>query len=489
MVQVDGTPDGEALAAQAANPNGATVAHARVIPINALGEAVTEADGTRWWEVEVGVAGGDSAFGWVREKDHAQVRLCTPWDWPGFEIVEIDSTPPRELYAHHVVQQAHATPDEQAELEAEGSGVDGGTLFRKLYDVIDLDGDKALTPMELRQALTRPWLAQALSHLIIRHESEWSGPMSKWHAMDDLIPESRKEDWNKEKERIESLLWWSEVKGNHGLPGDESLVAYNLHPVGLVENFFVLPNSVCKTCGSPINLTEDFIREISGRGVSSDFVSALSEASGDLFRKYDIDSCSQIKHLLAQAKKETNGFISFRESLNYSRRTYTAESLYSLAPTAINNGFSRKGITFRSHAEKIKWIDENLIGNDAAYGEHCFGSNEQPGKDFRGRGFIHLTHYETYRRCAQATGLPIDSNPELLENDPDAAIESALWFWKDRDIGPIADNLSNSGDSGVTAVTRPINTGLAGLSDRQKYKREISPVFNRHFNSGCTKND
>jgi hypothetical protein len=237
LVRAEGTPDGAALAAQAGSPDGPTAAHARVIPVKALGEAVTEADGTRWWQVEVGTEDGNGASGWVREKDHANVRLCTPWDWPGFEIVDVDGATPRAHYAHHVVQQGHMTPDEQGQLEAEGAGVDSGVLFRKLYDVIDLDGDKALTPLELRQALRKPWLAQALSHLIIKHESEWSGPMDKWHAMDDLIPEQRRQDWEKEKERIESLLWWNDVKGNHNLLDDLPLISHNFHPVGLISNF------------------------------------------------------------------------------------------------------------------------------------------------------------------------------------------------------------------------------------------------------------
>ncbi|NZA27681.1 hypothetical protein H0E84_14970 [Luteimonas sp. SJ-92] len=177
-------PDATQLNAQTNGTDGPVVGHARVLPISVLDEPVKEEDGTRWWKVEVGTVEGSSASGWVREKGHTKVGLCTPWHWPGFEIVDIDGSTPRALYAHHVVQQGHIVPDEQSELETESAGAEGGILFRKLYDVLDLDGDKSLTPLELRQALRKPWLAQALSHLIIKHESEWSGPMDKWRAMD-----------------------------------------------------------------------------------------------------------------------------------------------------------------------------------------------------------------------------------------------------------------------------------------------------------------
>lgn len=227
------TPSAAQLAA-ARSAGGGPVAHCtRVLPIKTL-TAITEHDGTRWWFVDVGTEGGETASGWVCERDHAHVRLASPWEWPGFEIVRIDDTRPDHFYARHAAQHGQATPDEQTALEQRGADVDIGPIFLKLYDAIDDSGERKLTCDEIRRALRKPWLAQALSHLIIEHESEWSGPMAKWDAVDELIPENRKKDWAKEKERIGSLLWWGDVKRHHGLPANEPLVAFNLHAVGLL---------------------------------------------------------------------------------------------------------------------------------------------------------------------------------------------------------------------------------------------------------------
>jgi predicted chitinase len=99
---------------------------------------------------------------------------------------------------------------------------------------------------------------------------------------------------------------------------------------------------------------------------------------------------------------------------------------------------------------------------------------------------IHLTHYATYLKCAQAIGQPIDSQPELVESNPRVIIETALWFWKDKKIDTIANNHANDGDAGVANVTRPINSALKGLDSRQKYKREISTVFDQLYpTTGC----
>jgi predicted chitinase len=159
-----------------------------------------------------------------------------------------------------------------------------------------------------------------------------------------------------------------------------------------------------------------------------------------------------------------------------------------MVPSAINAGLTRKGLTFSSNHAKMVWIDTHLIENDAGYGEHSFGSNLHPGKDYRGRGLIHLTHYSHYKPCADATGYPIDSQPELLETDAKVIIESGLWFWKWKQNGAIqriADDPAQTGNASVREITYLVTGSYSqGLADRQQYKREISPIFNQMF-GGC----
>ncbi|MEZ0470343.1 glycoside hydrolase family 19 protein [Luteimonas salinilitoris] len=466
---------------QVAGANGPQAGFLRVRQIKLLEKSAAEEDGTRWWEIDVGTADGSSRTGWAREKDHANVTLCSPWAWPGFEIVKGETSTPAQLYARHVVQQRQATPSEEGELAAEGEPVDTRPVFSKLYDIIDqADGGKEkdghLSPQEIRKALARPWLAQAISRLIVEYENEWSGPMSKWDEIDQHIPEERKADWTQEKSRIKSLTWWDDVKGKHGFP--QVSKANHFHPVGLVGNFFK-SGLTCKTCGRSILLSFDFMRKVAGSEAKDKFLTEFSELSGELLTKYEVNTCSQIKHLLAQGKHETKRFTAFRESLYYS--SYTAESLYAMAPTAINNGFVRKGLTFETNKDKIDYIEDNLLKNDAGYGQHCFGSNKFPNKDYRGRGLLHLTHFETYENYAKEVGHPIDSNPELVETKTAVIMETGLWYWKKHSIGTIADNPSYAGDAAVKRVTYPINPGYKGLAERQRFMREISKIFEDEF--------
>ncbi|MCC8392452.1 glycoside hydrolase family 19 protein [Paraburkholderia sp. MMS20-SJTR3] len=438
-----------------------------------------------WWHVEGVNAQGQPIDGWVCDFNHASGRVTREFaqKWIDFECLSDDHDPAHTIFATTRKWVDYAGGAEVAE-PASRSNL--SPLMVTVYDALFKKGDGKQAADELcTLAQTErggyPWLMQAASRLIVRHESEWANP-SKWKQ---LVTELEKQTGAKpqheeEQKRIETLAWWDEVKAAvPGFPGPE---IFHIHPIALGSNF-VNKNLVCKQCGAIITLTSDFLRKIAP-DASSDFVVAMARASVDLFSQYGVNTCRQVKHLLAQAKHETKRFKEFRESLNYV--SYTGQSLYNMAPTAINSGFARKNMTFPTPSTKIVWIQKHLIANDAAYGEHCFGAKEQPGKDFRGRGLLHLTHYETYKRCAQAIGYPIDRQPELVENNHRIVNESGLWFWRDRALGAIADNPTNLGDEGVKKITHPINPGLKGLPERQQFKREISAMFNQDFSSGCT---
>ncbi|MCD7099396.1 hypothetical protein [Stenotrophomonas sp. MMGLT7] len=241
MMGSDGSVSGRDMQAwsqfplQVGQGDGPTANSIRVVAIKQLTKVAAEADGTRWWEVDVGTVEGSTRIGWVREKGHPQVTLCSPWDWPGFEIVEGEASTPEQLYARHIDATKQARPDEQAAMAARAAEANGGPLFSRVCDAIDLDDDKVLTPDELRKALKQPWLADALSRLIIHHTSEWGTPAAQWDAIDKDIPENRKGDWEREKEKFQTLQWWSAVAPQTGLPKDAKI--YHFHPIGLIRSF------------------------------------------------------------------------------------------------------------------------------------------------------------------------------------------------------------------------------------------------------------
>lgn len=82
------------------------------------------------------------------------------------------------------------------------------------------------------------------------------------------------------------------------------------------------------------------------------------------------------------------------------------------------------------------------------------------GYRYRGRGFIQLTGRSNYRAASAALGLPLEKNPELVEQ-PDIAAKTAVYFWRTN----VQSRVSNWDD--VTTITKSINGGYNGLDDRK----------------------
>lgn len=107
---------------------------------------------------------------------------------------------------------------------------------------------------------------------------------------------------------------------------------------------------------------------------------------------------------------------------------------------------------------------EEIADGSAYEGRQDLG-NVYPGdgKRYKGRGLIQLTGRYNYRAAGKAMGLPLEDNPELVVKDPLINAGIAGWYWQSRKINAVADK----GD--FQQVTRLINGGLNGYSDRLQY--------------------
>ena len=94
--------------------------------------------------------------------------------------------------------------------------------------------------------------------------------------------------------------------------------------------------------------------------------------------------------------------------------------------------------------------------------------NVQPGDGprFKGHGPIQITGRANHRACGRYLGLDLERDPLLL-TEPRYGTASAVWFWTQGN-GQIDLNLL--ADRGwFKTITRVINGGLTGLSDRRQY--------------------
>lgn len=213
------------------NTDGPKAGASKISKISMLDNQVTSQDGTRWWQVTIRSEAGTDETGWACTKQD-KVRLCSPWDWPGFDTLE-DSTKPVELHAYRLMSTSQILPEEKADAENLAKNAKKGAALSKLHQIMALDEGDRVKLNDIRNALKSPEQARALSHLIIRHESEWGGEMTKWDALNKFMEGPLKTDWDAEKKRIKTLQWKNRIKN---IPNK---YLWHLHPVGTLNLFIV----------------------------------------------------------------------------------------------------------------------------------------------------------------------------------------------------------------------------------------------------------
>ncbi|MBA1364448.1 glycoside hydrolase family 24 protein [Burkholderia gladioli] len=200
-----------------------------------MNSTVKDDKGRAWFLVTIGAKDGSARQGWVCEQDHPLVRMCGPWDWPGFELIDNSSIMPVDMLKRYIhVTELYLADESKTEFEASAATVNAGPLITNLEKAIDTDHDGKVTALELKHALETPWMAEALSHLVVRCESEWGGGLGKWEALSPLMKKLLWL-WKTEIERIGKLQWWEQVASVEGFPKEPS--PWHFHPIGLVGNF------------------------------------------------------------------------------------------------------------------------------------------------------------------------------------------------------------------------------------------------------------
>ena len=197
-------------------------------------------------------------------------------------------------------------------------------------------------------------------------------------------------------------------------------------------------------------ITEQQLLQIlpNARPVAGVFVPALNRAMA----RWKIDSRVRQAAFIAQVGHESGQLRNLVENLNYS-----AEALVRTWP----NRFTAQ--TAGAYARQPEKIANKVYGGRMGNGPEDSGD----GFRYRGRGLIQLTGRSNYRAAGEGLGLPLEAQPELLEQAEHAA-QSAAWWWAAHGLNDLADK----GD--FLTITKRINGGTNGLADRQAlYERAL----------------
>jgi len=173
----------------------------------------------------------------------------------------------------------------------------------------------------------------------------------------------------------------------------------------------------------------------------------------EVVSRYNISQPLRLAHFMAQIAHESGNFQFVAENLNYS-----AESLLRVFPK-----YFKDKATADKYARKPEMIGSRVYGSRMGNGDEA----SKEGFKFRGRGYIQLTGKDNYKAFSDFIGEDCVANPDLVSTK--YPMDSAIWFFDKNKLWDICDK--GATDEVVTLVTKRVNGGVHGISDRiSKFK-------------------
>lgn len=175
----------------------------------------------------------------------------------------------------------------------------------------------------------------------------------------------------------------------------------------------------------------------------------------DTISKFEINTPLRLAHFLAQCAHESGGFKVTSENLNYS-----AEGLKKTFPKYFPDTLSE------SYARQPEKIASRVYGGRMGNGDE----STKEGYKFRGRGYIQLTGKDNYVAFGKIIKEDLVKSPDLVSTK--FPLLSAAWFFSKNCLKKCD---AGETDEVVTSVTKCVNGGTNGLSERIKY-------FKKYYN-------
>lgn len=169
--------------------------------------------------------------------------------------------------------------------------------------------------------------------------------------------------------------------------------------------------------------------------------------------KFGITNTLRLAHFLAQCGHESGGFKAVVENLNYS-----ADGLKKIFPKYF------PGTLNESYARNPEKIANKVYSSRMGNGDEASGD----GFKYRGRGYIQLTGKSNYASFDKMVEDNILASPDLVATK--YPLMSAAFFFDSNKLWSICDK--GATDQVVAEVTKRVNGGHIGLSDRIKHFKE-----------------
>jgi putative chitinase len=171
--------------------------------------------------------------------------------------------------------------------------------------------------------------------------------------------------------------------------------------------------------------------------------------------KYEITTDQRIAGFISQCAHESMDFRVLQENLNYKEAT-----LLKVFPRYFGPG-KENAAEYAGKPEKIA----NYVYMDKHRSKQGALGNVKDGDGwlFSGKGLKQVTGRANTTAFGKTVGMTAEEAAAYLLTKK-GALESALWFWGSRNLNEVAD----TGDHDQVRLTKIINGGDIGLSDRQQ---------------------
>jgi len=211
----------------------------------------------------------------------------------------------------------------------------------------------------------------------------------------------------------------------------------------------------------PVTVTLDQILHLAPNARSS-YREAFQNGQ-PLFDQFSIsDTPLRLAHFMAQVLHESDGLANQIESLNYS-----AERLPKVWPSRFKPTGPLDPADFAHNQQKL--------GNEV-YGGRMGNTGPNDGFTYRGRGLLQLTGKDSYQEATATLRAQNPAAPDFVAS-PDAvfspqwSLAVAVVEWASKGCNALAD------EDDIRKVTKAINGGLIGLSDRMERLRLTKAVW------------
>jgi putative chitinase len=211
----------------------------------------------------------------------------------------------------------------------------------------------------------------------------------------------------------------------------------------------------------PVTVTLDQILHLAPNARSS-YRDAFQNGQDVLDRAGISDTPLRIAHFMAQVLHESGGLMIQFENLNYS-----ADRLPMVWPSRFSPTGPLDPDAYAHNPQKLA---------NEVYGGRMGNTNPDDGFTYRGRGLLQLTGKDSYREATTRLRASNPDAPDLVAN-PDEVISSswcvaiAAAEWAACGCNTFADQ------DDVTKVTRAINGGTIGLSERKEWLKRTKAVW------------